>query len=86
MRSCGSALVLAVLVCLGASACCAGSGDRKVTPTDATKAEDACRAKPRYSPALSASLMAELDRKIPLSERVEVYATLGKSSLAFTDL
>jgi hypothetical protein len=113
MRRYGGSLVLAGLALFGVGACCAGSRDRKATPADTAKAEAACRAKPRYSPPMSASMKADLDRKcagdpglckrfresiagvcvyqdrvakIPLSERVEVYATLGSSSLAFTDL
>lgn len=96
----------------GVAACC--SGGRAVKPEDATRAEATCRAKPRYSPALSASMKADLDgkcaanaercrrfggsiagvcayqnprAKMALSDRVEVYATLGaRDDLALKDL
>jgi hypothetical protein len=96
----------------GVAACC--SGGRAVKPEDAIKAEATCRAKPSYSPTLSASMKADLDgkcaaapggcsrfrgsiagvcayqnprAKVALSDRVEVYATLGaRDDLALKDL
>lgn len=96
----------------GASACC--SGGRQVGPKDTEKADAACRAKPHYSPSLSAPMKADLDRrcaadpgacsrfhgaiagvcsyqdkvaKIPLSDHIEVYTTLGSGDdLALDEL